>query len=137
LPFANSDYLYRAARALPPQQAKAALREAIRVNPTATLYYRTLANMEKHSPTPDVKALRSAYESALALDPNDVTGRLDYAQTLEKLGQSADAVAQYRIALVKNDLLAPDEPKRLPPAKGEELRRHLRDLGGGNRLASP
>ena len=28
-----------------------------KVNPTAALYYRTLANIEKHSPKPDVKAL--------------------------------------------------------------------------------
>jgi O-antigen ligase len=122
LPFSNSDYLYRAARALPPDQGREALREAIRVNPTAGLYYRTLATIEKRSPAPNAKTLRDAFEQAIALDPNDVTLRIEYAEMLEKLGLADQARQQYRTALEKNDLLAPDEPKRLPPKKLQEVK---------------
>jgi len=128
LPFSNSDYLYRAARALPRDEQRATLREAIRVNPTAARYYRMLADIEKRSASPDVSALREAFEAALELDPNDVGAHLDYAESLEKLGLKAEAREQYRVALEKNDRLAPDEPKRLPQNEVDQLKARIESL---------
>jgi O-antigen ligase len=128
LPVSNSDYLYRAARALPPDQGRAALREATLVNPTVGRYYRMLADIEKRSPSPNVPALRSAFDAALALDPNDVSAHLDYAETLEKLGLNSDALKQYRLALEKNSLLHPDEPKRLSQKKEDEIKARIERL---------
>jgi len=54
--------------------------------------------------------------------------RLDYATMLRRLGDAAGARRQYAEALRYDDLLSPDEPKRLPPEKVAEVRKMIAEL---------
>jgi hypothetical protein len=56
--------------------------------------------------------------------------RLDYAALLRRVGDTVAAWQQYAEALRYNDLLSPDEPKRLPPEKVAEVRKAIADLPG-------
>jgi hypothetical protein len=72
--------------------------------------------------------MRRGYEQALRLDPNSVQVRLDYAALLRRLGDAAGARGQYEAALRYNDLLSPDEPKRLSAEKVEQVRKAVAEL---------
>jgi thioredoxin-like negative regulator of GroEL len=78
-------------------------------------------------PAPDPARARADFERTIRLDPNNVQVRLDYARLLAALGDRTAAADQYRAALRFNDLLHPDEPKRLRP---EELREVEKALAG-------
>src|SRR5262249_14135477 len=101
---------------------------AVSADPTSVRYHRTLAEWELRQNHPNVAAFREEFEKALALDPNDVSARIDYAKSLEGLGLTAEAIDQYRIALQKNEQLAPDEPKRLDESRVNALKHRV---GGG------
>jgi tetratricopeptide (TPR) repeat protein len=132
----NADYAFRAARALlfgpdPRPQADRVIRlldGAVALDPNRAEYWLSRANAELLRPTPDAALVRRGYERALRLDPNNVQVRLDYAAMLTRLGDPSGARDQYEAALRQNDLLSPDEPKRLPPAKLEEVRKAISDL---------
>ena len=128
----NADYAFRAARAAllepPPGNTPAAialLDAAISLDPNRPQFWLHRANARLRSPTPDAAAVRSDYEQALRLDPNNVDARLEYAGVLERIGDRAAAAEQYRQALRYNDLLSPDEPKRLPPDRLKAARAAL------------
>jgi hypothetical protein len=131
----NADYAYRAARALmlanrPPQQVRALLDAAIAKDSSNPGYQLTRAGYEMTLP-PDLRnpaAVRRHFEQALALDPMSVASRIDYADALEKLGNSREAARQLREALRRNDQLNPDEPKRLKPQEVHKLTERARRL---------
>jgi hypothetical protein len=137
----NADYAFRAARALlfaedPRRSADKilpTLDRAVALDPIRPEYWLSRANAEALRPTPDPARLRAGYDRALRLDPNNVQARLDYAAVLRRLGDAAGARDQYAAALRYNDLLSPDEPKRLPPARLDEVRKTLAELGGPGR----
>ena len=131
----NADYAFRAARSAwmgpPPGNTPEALMmldTAIGLDPNRPQYWLHRANARLRSPAPDAAAVRADYERALRLDPNNVDTRLEYAEVLSRLGDRAAAAEQYRQALRYNDLLAPDEPKRLPPKRLETIRAALSAL---------
>jgi tetratricopeptide (TPR) repeat protein len=132
----NADYAFRAARALlfapdPRPHTDRVIRlldRAVALDPTRAEYWLSRANAEFLRPSPDAALVRRGYERALRLDPNSVQSRLDYAALLTRLGDSSGARDQYEAALRQNDLLSPDEPKRLPPAKLEQIRKAISDL---------
>jgi O-antigen ligase len=128
----NADYAFRAARAAllepPPGNTRAALSlldSAIRSDPSRPQYWLHRANARLRAPAPDAAAVRADYEQALRLDPNNVDVRIEYAEVLNRFGDRAAAAEQYRQALRYNDLLSPDEPKRLPRARLEAVRAAL------------
>lgn len=134
----NADYAYRAGRALlyapdpRPQAGRvlALLDRAVAADPGRAEYWLTRANAELLRPAPDPAVIRRGYDRALMLDPNSVQVRLDYAAMLQRLGDPAGAREQYAAALKYNDLLDPDEPKRLSAEKLEEVRKAISELRG-------
>jgi hypothetical protein len=129
----NADYATRAARALmlagaPSEQVLAMLDVALATDPYNVETYAMRAGYLQRLPSPDGDAILRDYGRALALDPNNVPLRLDYADALEKLGDPRAAAEQYRDALRHNDLLNPDEPRRLSPERVREVEEHVRRI---------
>jgi hypothetical protein len=129
-PVRNADYAMRAARALiavpdsdGPIRVDLAL--AIEASPLDPMGYlmRARYNLERH---PDEREqIRRDYEKALALNPNDLDTRLEYAKALENFGDSNAAAVQYREALKTHEGFDPAEPKRLSPEKLDEIRKKI------------
>ena len=67
----------------------------------------------------------SDYARAVSLNPNDTSIRLEYAAFLDSIGKPDEANKQIKAALDVNDQFHPDEPRRLPSAKVEELKKRL------------
>ncbi len=129
----NGDYAYRAARAMvmarrPAEQVRAMITAAIDASPMNAAYVRLLADFERHQPAPDERRVLEAFDRVIALDPRDVSARLDYAGALERFGRNADAKQRYEEALRLNDLMDPAEPERLPKQRVEEIRAKLTAL---------
>jgi O-antigen ligase len=127
----DADYAFDAARAMVYANAdrphvKVLLDVAIARDPREPRYYIMRAHVEDEQG--DSAGAKSDYQKALALDPNNVEMRLEYAQMLEKINEPAAARRQYQIALQMNNLLAPDEPKRLPMKDVGEIRKRIQDL---------
>jgi predicted Zn-dependent protease len=130
LPFSNSDYLYRAARAqafagAPIDEIRQTIARAIAANPRSPGNYSFLARLEAQQPKPDMSRVSDAYEHFLALDPNDVQSRLQYAQSLDAASMKTEARVQYQAALDKDSQLEPKDPKRLSPEQVERIREKL------------
>lgn len=132
----NADYAFRAARAMlaDPRQADspyavAMLDRAVALDPYRPQYWLHRAYARLRGSSPDAAAIRADYEAALRLDPNNVDVRIEYADVLRRFGDSAAAAVQYREALHYNDLLSPDEPKRLPAPKLNEVFQAIAELG--------
>jgi hypothetical protein len=130
----NSDYAYRAAIALTrsgasPQEIRTLLDAAIKANPVNVAFFRTRAQVELAQPKADPKRVIDDYEQSIRLDPNDVSLHLEFADALVRLGMKAHALDEYRSALHYNDLLNPDEPKRLQPSKIDQVRRKMESIG--------
>lgn len=130
----NYDYAFETARALlesgaPSTASRAWLDRAIATAGGMSLKTWLLsARVEASQQSPDVARLRKAYDAAIAVDPQSVSTRLEYADVLEKLGLPKDAASQMRLALAANAGLDPNEPKRLPPALVAEVERRAAGL---------
>jgi tetratricopeptide (TPR) repeat protein len=123
----NADYAFSAASALawnraPSERVRAAIDRAIELNPLAAAYPLLKARYElRGAVSPDRERIKSGYQRALDLNPNDVATRLEFADALaDALQRPRDAIEQYQEALRYNDALHRDEGKRLRP---EELDR--------------
>jgi len=68
------------------------------------------------------------YAQALALDPNNIDLRLEYADFLRDHNRPADARQQYERALWYNQQLKIDEIRRLPPARVEQISKTIQSL---------
>jgi hypothetical protein len=80
------------------------------------------------SEKPDWPMILSDYRRALGVDPYNVAVRLEFADALERSGDPAAAREQFAEALRLNDLLAPDETKRLKEEKVAAIRRRIEKL---------
>lgn len=134
----NADYAYRSSRALliargNPDEVRARLATAIAADATNVGFNLTLARLELSVPGQlDEAAVRQAFERALALDPQNVSARLEYARALEdRLARPRDAARQYRLALATNAAYHPDEPERLPPPQVSEIEQRIARLEAG------
>jgi len=121
----NSDYPFRSARALlfarsDAQPVLDRLSRAVSTNPSGIDAHLMRAQFNANLNNPDA-AVRD-YGDALRLNPNDVSMRLRYAETLAAFGKRTEAVEQVRTALKYDDLLDPAEPKRLDVAHKAKLR---------------
>jgi O-antigen ligase len=122
----NADYAYREVIALvqagaPPQRVKAALDVTIATNPMNVMYYLARARYELRQPTPDVPAIRADFDTALALDPQNIEVRLEFAELLSKWNDRATAAQHLRKALDTNAGYDPAEPERLPPERVRQI----------------
>jgi O-antigen ligase/tetratricopeptide (TPR) repeat protein len=129
----NADYAFHAAEALVYQRAPRSyvhgmLETAIQANPYAVKYRLFQAGYELEQPAPDAAIIRHAYERVLRLDPRNVGACIAYADALAKLGDKPEAARQYRHALAVDDELPPDEPKRLPKTRREEVEHKIAEL---------
>lgn len=129
----NADYPYRAAMALaragaPVPDIRALLDTAIAANSMDASFHRTRAKLELEQPNPDANRVIESFQEATALDPNDVWLHLEFADALVRLGMRAHALEEYRQALRYNDLLGPDEPKRLPPAELQKVQGKIKAI---------
>lgn len=130
----NPDYAYQTARALaegnaPLPSIRAWVDRAIATSDNMSIKAWLLsAAVEDRAATPDLTRLRTAYDTAIAIDPQAVGVRLDYADILERRGFPNEAADQIRAALTANDGLSPDEPKRLKPDHVTALEARAREL---------
>lgn len=131
LPVSNSNYHHRAALAIAyaqrePEEAEAALRRGIDVNPRSIAARVNLARLfAAWHPQPRFEEAAALYRQILELNPNDLQLRLEYAQVLERSGQPEAAAQQLVRVLTLNDQLDPEEPERLTPAQIEELEQRI------------
>ena len=116
-----------------PAEVTATLRGVVENDPIFIRGHLTLANLLLRSPEPDAVAIRREYEKAIALNPNDVTVRMEYGQALERLSEPAAAADELQRALDANAGLGPDEPKRLDLSQVADLSNRIRQL----RAAAP
>jgi tetratricopeptide (TPR) repeat protein len=121
----NSDYIYRAAVVSPPEEGPARLQLAIDQNPKNAVYRFDAARAQMLRLNPDVSTIRRDFDAGLALDPNNVAARLEYAKWLARIGDADAAHREFQRAVNFNNLLNPDENKRLAP---EQLDKERRDL---------
>jgi len=122
----NADYYNRAARVLalggaPENRIRPMLDAVIAHDPMSTQGYLTRGRWLASKPLPDPQNALADFARALELNPNDLDIRMDYAQLLERFGHHAQAAEQYKLVLQYNDLLDPNEPKRLTKQKIGEI----------------
>ena len=121
----NSDYIYRAAVVSPAEESPGRLQQAIDENPKNATYRFDAARAQMQLANPDASRLRRDFEAGLALDPNNVAARLEYARCLARLGDADATHREFQRAIEFNNLLNPDENKRLSK---EQLEKERRDL---------
>jgi len=129
-PVGNFDYAAKSARYLvfsrtaDPQEILGMQTLAIGSDPTNPLgrldrarFRRSLGDHELNR----VDDVSRDYSTALTLNPSDVQSRLEFADYLATAGRPTEAAEQYRLSLDFNDRLHPDEPKRLPKQRVEQI----------------
>ena len=124
----NAEYAFRAAQLAAAADAESAYvaglaESAIAANPRSIKYRLFVVQRELARSTPDLSAVKAAYDRILKLDPLNFILRIEYADALAKLGDPHAAADQYRRALEDNDRLPPGEPRRLTDARRQEVLR--------------
>jgi hypothetical protein len=126
----NADYAFRAEQVgmlggieSESLKLRQLLDAAITADPRRVRYLNARAGLETATGEDD-RAARD-YEQILRLDPHNLELRSQYAALLDRMGRHADAVEQYGKVLQFNDALAPDEIRRLPPKRVEEIHRRI------------
>ncbi len=129
----NGDYAFREAQALlyagvSGDRTAKSLDQAIAADPLNVGYYVTRAEFNRRSPQPNAERVLADLRKAVALNPNEVQTRITLADALAGFGRKAEARAAYEESLKYNELLHPDEPKRLNPAGLADVRRKIDGL---------
>jgi tetratricopeptide (TPR) repeat protein len=116
-----------------PAQAELWISQAIAANPrdAGLRVARAAFLLARPSDQQDRRQIRTDYDAALSLDPQNLRARVAYADVLASWDDRAGTVEQYRLAIKTNEGLHPDEPDRLSPAELERIRSRLTALGGG------
>jgi regulator of sirC expression with transglutaminase-like and TPR domain len=84
------------------------------------------AEFELRQPQPDTAAIIRDFDQIIQLDPNEVSHHLDFANALLRLGHRQQAIEQFQAAIRYNDLLDPNEPKRLTPSQVQAIEEQMR-----------
>lgn len=137
----NSDYAFKAAQVaisaggdVYSNETMELLATAIRADPMQPSYFLTRAGYLLHTAADGDahrEQIRSDFRRAIALDPNEVSFHVDFADALRTFNTPADrdeAVREYESALRFNSLLKPNEPKRLGEAKVAEIQKRIEEL---------
>ncbi|MDB5289912.1 MAG: lipid core-O-antigen ligase-like enyme [Phycisphaerales bacterium] len=151
VPF-NADYAARAARMMigariersDPMRVRRMLDAAVAADGSSVSNLTIRAQFELSPEIHDSAAARRDYERALALDPNNVRLRLDYARQLQSMAASPatndladEALREYRLAVELNSQLSSVEPKRLSPAELADVGRAIAALEAGGASGAP
>ncbi|HMB95215.1 MAG TPA: hypothetical protein VKK61_04175, partial [Tepidisphaeraceae bacterium] len=129
----NADYAYRAAVVmeqanLPAEQIRALLDAAVHADPMSIRYLQARAEFELHQPQPDAVAIIRDFEKIIELNPNEVSLHKEFADALIILGEKQRAIEQLQVAIHYNDLLSPDEPKRLATLQIQAIQQQIDQL---------
>jgi cytochrome c-type biogenesis protein CcmH/NrfG len=129
----NADYWVRAAGATyaDGRDGEPLIKNALEAQPMSIRAMLLRARVGAASEKPNWPAIVADYRRALEIDPFNVSVRLELADILERSGDVAGARAQLAEALRVNDLLAPDETKRLKPEKVDVIRQRIEKLSRG------
>ncbi|HSI33235.1 MAG TPA: hypothetical protein VK986_06545, partial [Tepidisphaeraceae bacterium] len=133
----NADYPFRAALALRLRpgfnpEVVNQLGLAIKTDPARYEYYRERARylIETGQASAQADRVRAEFARALALNPNFVAMRLEYADFLASIGDKPGAISQYEAALGYDAQLKANEPKRLGAGEVEAVKRKIAGLRG-------
>lgn len=139
-PVSNYDYSLRSANALLRKQRdeyflsaeiRAAFDQALAAAPGHAQSWLTRSRYvaaQKVVSAADIQQSLDDFARGIALNPNDVDLRIEYADLLERFGRRDDAAAQLETALAMDDKMDPAEPKRLElrsPGKYEAVRKRI------------
>jgi tetratricopeptide (TPR) repeat protein len=126
----NADYWVRAAGVMfaDGRDGGPFIRSALEAQPMSVKAMLLRARAGIASGTPDWGAVVADLRRALSIDPYNVAVRLELADALEHAGDTPGARAQLEEALRINDLLAPDETKRLKDEKVKAIRERIQKL---------
>jgi hypothetical protein len=133
----NSDYAFKAAEQyalMPDNEGPFAtmIAYAIASNPRDPQAYRYRAGYYLHRGDAMNRATQidKDFKQTLALDPNNVQARVDYADFLKSSFESQEAARQYELALDYDNKLDATEPKRLSAEQKDEIQRKIREIRG-------
>ncbi len=104
------------------------LQRAIDASPRRTRVYLDRARYRLSLSPPRMDAALEDLATAVSLDPQEMSIRLEYADALERAGRNDEAARQIEHALRINDAYDPDEIERLSPSRVEELQARLASL---------
>jgi tetratricopeptide (TPR) repeat protein len=129
----NADYAYSVARSLLEERRPLAdFRRWIDIttatNPMSVKPLLLSARVEAAQQPPNMERMRTAYDRALQIDPQNHVIELEYGQTLAKLDLSKDAAEHFRRALEVNAAFDREEPKRLRRERVAEIEAILESL---------
>lgn len=136
-PVANWSHASKAARVAMlagDPRAGALLDRTIAADPSRASAYLDRARFRLTRQPADPAAVVADYDRALALNPNDVDVRLEYADALARLGRPREASEQIFRALAADDALDEAEPERLDlrtPGTRDALQRRAATLQAG------
>jgi Tfp pilus assembly protein PilF len=116
---------------VPAEQVRAMLDAASNSDPMRGEYARDAAMHELRQRSPDADRIIGNFERAVRLDPNSVRTHREFADALAVLGRTERAIDEYREALRCNEMLAPEEPKRLSPREITLIEQRIRTLNSG------
>lgn len=133
-PVDNSDYAFRAARAMifaggPPDEIRRMITVAHTLNPSSPDPLLMRAQFELRQPKPDLQQAIADLSRVMRLNPNDLSTREQYADVLASAGDKQKARHQYEQTLWYNNQLAEDEPRRLSPEAIDRIERKIQALG--------
>jgi O-antigen ligase len=124
----NPEYAFQGAllSAANPTVAGNMLADAVAADPASPRYRRALAQFELSQKEIDHALADNA--AAVAMDPNNMELRIEYAQALAQNKHPAEAREQFQKALSLNDQLPPTEPQRLSLERVKQVTAALRAL---------
>ena len=115
----DADYAARAAKAAaaftPPDSWVGLVSAAIHENPRDEKYWAMRAEVRMRLNPPPSALVKSDYETALRLNPNNVRLRIEFADALATLNDAPAAVRELEMALRFDDQLDRAEKKRMKP----------------------
>lgn len=136
----NAEYDFRLAEALifnnaSPAMVNQAIDKAIAADPWYIDPNLLRARYLQRQSNPDVPTIMSAYQRVLALNPNDVSMHIEFADFLRNYGRIPEAISEYQNALWFNNQFPLEEPKRLPASQVNKIQQMIQQLQ--HAIASP
>jgi hypothetical protein len=135
-PVSNADYAHRAAMCLTAIDDPGAaewLDRAVEAAPRSPAY--RLARARHRARGGEADRAAEDFAAAVHLNPQDVLGRIEFADHLESTGRRAEAAIQLGLALRTNDAYDPAEPERLSESQVQHLRDRVLRLQGSARVS--